>query len=178
MARGAGRRVPTTTAPVPPPSWKSSGCSCTARTSDPNAHSNFIPTLVRYPSQCDDDDRLSSKSLFTFAIFKTKKAEEVGNRGSQQIADAYKKEGVVVAGMMQLDMTAYVRPGTEPVIAVIEDYVSVPLSKFVAQLAAVYSNIPSKPSKCGYGCRYVHHHHSYGPTLFCCSPINFVYPLQ
>jgi len=95
-------------------------------------------------------------SLCFFKNNKNKtKAEEVGNRGSQQIADAYKKEGVVVAGMMQLDMTAYVRPGTEPIIAVIEDFVSVPLSKFVAQLAAVYCNIPSKPSKCGYGCRYV-----------------------
>jgi len=79
-------------------------------------------------------------------------AEEVGLRGSQAIADAYKRRGVVVAGMMQLDMTAYLRAGTAPVISVIQDFVSLPLSRFVEKLVETYSNLPKVTERCGYAC--------------------------
>jgi len=78
-------------------------------------------------------------------------AEEVGLRGSQDIASAYQKEGRIVAGMMQLDMVGYIHKD-EPVYAIVTDFVSPTLTQFVRQLASTYSDLPVKDTKCGYAC--------------------------
>jgi leucyl aminopeptidase len=50
-------------------------------------------------------------------------AEEGGLLGSQAIAKSYEQQGVVVKGMVQMDMTAWVKKGTEEVVGVITDFV-------------------------------------------------------
>jgi len=79
-------------------------------------------------------------------------AEEVGLRGSQAIAQVYQKEGVIVYSQMQLDMTSYVKPGTNPVIGIITDYVNSDLTKFLQSLVPAYTNLGFSTSKCGYAC--------------------------
>jgi leucyl aminopeptidase len=79
-------------------------------------------------------------------------AEEVGLRGSQAIANAYKAQGVVVAGMMQLDMTAYVKAQTTPTIVIITDYTSIPLNTFLRALVDEYSTTSWVNEPCGYAC--------------------------
>jgi len=84
--------------------------------------------------------------------FHTYAAEEVGLRGSQDIAAKYQKDGKIVYAMMQLDMTLYVKPGTAPQIGIITDYVSPDLTAFLRKLVSTYSILKSVDSKCGYGC--------------------------
>jgi leucyl aminopeptidase len=84
--------------------------------------------------------------------FHTYSAEEVGLRGSQDIAAAYQKSAVPVYAQMQLDMTFYVKPGTVPSFGIITDYVSPDLTAFLRKLVAAYSTLKYVDSKCGYGC--------------------------
>ncbi|KAF8159899.1 Zn-dependent exopeptidase [Crassisporium funariophilum] len=80
-------------------------------------------------------------------------AEEGGLRGSQAIATKYKNDGVQVKGMLQLDMTAYVKPGTAPVVAFMPDYVDANLTAYVGSLVDEYTSLPwviNEP--CGYAC--------------------------
>ncbi|THU82313.1 Zn-dependent exopeptidase [Dendrothele bispora CBS 962.96] len=49
--------------------------------------------------------------------------EDAGLLGSQAIATSYKRNGVNVKAMTQLDMTAYFKPGTTKVVALQSDYV-------------------------------------------------------
>lgn len=51
-----------------------------------------------------------------------------------------------------MDMTAYVKPGTEERIGIINDYVSAPLTKFIHTLIKAYNTIPYVETKCGYAC--------------------------
>ncbi|EAU90001.1 aminopeptidase [Coprinopsis cinerea okayama7 len=79
--------------------------------------------------------------------------EEGGLLGSQAIAKAYKAQNIAVKGMLQLDMTAYVKPGTEEVVGFISDFVDSGLTNFTGSLVDAYLDIPwilSAP--CGYGC--------------------------
>ena len=84
--------------------------------------------------------------------------EEGGLLGSAAIANAYAKKGTQVKGMLQLgecsqllqsnppwtypvffsDMTAYVKPGTEPVVGFITDYVDAALTTFTKTLVKTY----------------------------------------
>ncbi|KAJ3504088.1 hypothetical protein NLJ89_g8120 [Agrocybe chaxingu] len=80
-------------------------------------------------------------------------AEEVGLRGSQAIASSYKNVGVEVKAMLQLDMTAYVRPGTGPVVALVPDFTDSGLTTFVGQIVDEYTSLSwviNDP--CGYAC--------------------------
>ncbi|KAJ3489560.1 hypothetical protein NLJ89_g11520 [Agrocybe chaxingu] len=80
-------------------------------------------------------------------------AEEVGLRGSQAIATSYSNSGVQVKAMLQLDMTAYVRPGTTPVIAFMPDFTDSGLNTFLGQIVDTYTNrgwVINAP--CGYAC--------------------------
>ncbi|KIM38304.1 hypothetical protein M413DRAFT_244225 [Hebeloma cylindrosporum] len=79
--------------------------------------------------------------------------EEAGLRGSGAIAADYKKNNVQVKSMLQLDMTAYVKPGTQPVIAFMPDYTNANLTEFAGRLVDTYTTakwVISEP--CGYGC--------------------------
>jgi len=79
-------------------------------------------------------------------------AEEVGLLGSQAIAQAYQREGKIVAGMIQFDMTGYVAPGQIPRVGLIQDFVNPQLTTFVGQLIDAYANIGWVGSRCGYAC--------------------------
>ncbi|KAG8798778.1 hypothetical protein FRC17_007323, partial [Serendipita sp. 399] len=79
--------------------------------------------------------------------------EEGGLLGSAAIAKSYANANTAVRGMLQLDMTAYVKPGSTPVVGFITDYVDASLTAFVKTLIPAYlSNIGVSESKCGYGC--------------------------
>jgi len=84
--------------------------------------------------------------------FHTYAAEEVGLRGSQAIANQYQKDGTPVYAMLQLDMTYYVKPGTNPTFGVFTDYVNADLTRFLRLLVPAYSKLGFTNSACGYGC--------------------------
>lgn len=78
-------------------------------------------------------------------------AEEVGLRGSQEIAREYKKNGVNVVGVIQLDMTNF--KGSESDIYIFSDYTDEPQNAFIANLIRTY--LPALTigyDKCGYAC--------------------------
>jgi leucyl aminopeptidase len=78
-------------------------------------------------------------------------AEEVGLRGSQDIARSFKQNNIKVVGVLQLDMTNY--KGTATDIYLFTDYTDSQQNQFVAQLIGAY--LPGMTigyDKCGYGC--------------------------
>lgn len=78
-------------------------------------------------------------------------AEEVGLRGSGDLAKTYKKEGRKVVGVMQLDMTNY--PGSEKDIYIFDDYTNPMLNRFVTDLIETYlTDLSWDYSRCGYAC--------------------------
>jgi len=128
------------------------------------AHLDSISSGNTAPG-ADDDGSGTCTVLEVFRIlatsgFKPKRtlefhgysAEEVGLRGSQDIAQSYSNSGVNVYGMMQLDMTGYVRSGTTASIAVITDFVSPALTAFTRQLIDTYTSLPWINTACGYAC--------------------------
>ncbi|KAK7445173.1 hypothetical protein VKT23_009604 [Stygiomarasmius scandens] len=79
--------------------------------------------------------------------------EEGGLLGSQAIATSYKRNGINVKAYMNLDMTAYFKPGTAEVIALQSDFVDSGLNTFTGQLIDAYSKLPwALDSPCGYAC--------------------------
>jgi len=95
-------------------------------------------------------------------------AEEVGLRGSQQVARDYKAIGRQVFSMLQFDMVCYPYPKVEgplflsptslsqftgkALIGLIEDYTSAGLNGFLKLLIGGYVQIGAVSSKCGYAC--------------------------
>ncbi|KLN66292.1 M28 family metallopeptidase [Vibrio sp. VPAP30] len=78
-------------------------------------------------------------------------AEEVGLRGSQDIANSYKAQGKNVVSVLQLDMTNY--KGSTEDIVFITDYTDSNLTQFLASLIDEY--LPSLTygyDRCGYAC--------------------------
>ncbi|MFY9511221.1 MAG: M20/M25/M40 family metallo-hydrolase [Rubrivivax sp.] len=78
-------------------------------------------------------------------------AEEVGLRGSQQIAAKYKRQRKPVVGVLQLDMTAFQGDPTD--LWIFTDYTNTAQNNFLASLAATY--LPALTvgyDRCGYGC--------------------------
>ncbi|MBV7262491.1 M20/M25/M40 family metallo-hydrolase [Photobacterium sp. WH24] len=78
-------------------------------------------------------------------------AEEVGLRGSQDLANQYKAEGKKVISALQLDMTNY--KGSVEDIVFITDYTDSNLTTFLSQLVDEY--LPSLTygfDTCGYAC--------------------------
>jgi bacterial leucyl aminopeptidase len=78
-------------------------------------------------------------------------AEEVGLRGSQQIANRYARAKKPVVGVLQLDMTAY--QGDPIDLWLFTDYTNAAQNQFVADLAAAY--LPTLTvgfDQCGYAC--------------------------
>jgi len=119
----------------------------------------------------DDDASGSSTVLEVFRViadsnwrpertieFHAYAAEEVGLRGSQDIAQYYASTGVDVVAMLQFDMTGYVRAGVTPTIGVVTDFVSAPLTEFVRRLVTIYITNGDHPNRswtntaCGYAC--------------------------
>lgn len=78
-------------------------------------------------------------------------AEEVGLRGSNEIANQYKEQQKDIKGVMQLDMTNF--HGNEFDIVLIGDYTSSPQNEFVKELITFYlPEIKWTQDQCGYAC--------------------------
>ncbi|MBI5246056.1 MAG: M20/M25/M40 family metallo-hydrolase [Elusimicrobia bacterium] len=77
-------------------------------------------------------------------------AEEVGLRGSQEIAAKYSTGGKKVIGVIQFDMSNF--KGTGAGIYFLTDFVDPTLSAFTAKLATQYSGVTAFTTKCGYAC--------------------------
>jgi bacterial leucyl aminopeptidase len=78
-------------------------------------------------------------------------AEEVGLKGSAQIATKYKRQRKPVVGVLQLDMTAYQGDPTD--LWIFTDYTNAAQNQFVADLAATYlPQLTVGYDRCGYGC--------------------------
>jgi leucyl aminopeptidase len=77
-------------------------------------------------------------------------AEEVGLRGSQDIAAAYKKAGTKVIGALQLDMTAY--QGSDKDIWLMKDFTSAAQNAFIQRLIEGYTGASYGLDACGYAC--------------------------
>lgn len=77
-------------------------------------------------------------------------AEEVGLRGSGDIADSFQSQGVNVVGVMQLDMTNY--KGSSKDIWLVDDYTNAEQNQFIGQLIDAYLNLTWDYTTCGYAC--------------------------
>lgn len=77
-------------------------------------------------------------------------AEEVGLRGSQEIAASFKREGRNVVGALQLDMTNY--NGSPEDIFLITDHTNASQNAFLASLVKTYTDYRLGETKCGYAC--------------------------
>jgi leucyl aminopeptidase len=111
----------------------------------------------------DDDASGSSAVLEVFRVlnaagiqfnrtisFEAYAAEEVGLRGSADIARKYAQDGVNVVAMLQLDMIGF--KGNNPRIGLITDYTSSELNAFVRLMIDGYLEIGYENARCGYGC--------------------------
>jgi len=78
-------------------------------------------------------------------------AEEVGLRGSQDIARASKQDKKTVVGALQLDMTNY--KGSANDIVLFTDYTDSKQNDFLAQLVSAYlPDLKLGYDRCGYAC--------------------------
>ncbi|MEM7480828.1 MAG: M20/M25/M40 family metallo-hydrolase [Acidobacteriota bacterium] len=78
-------------------------------------------------------------------------AEEVGLRGSQEIAGDHAAAGAQVVAVLQLDMTAY--HGSPQDIALLSDFTDSTLTAFVGDLIDTYlTDLTRTSTACGYGC--------------------------
>jgi leucyl aminopeptidase len=80
-------------------------------------------------------------------------AEEIGLRGSNEIAADFQARGVNVVGVLQLDMTNYKSVNSTIDIAIITDYTNAAQNQFLRELIATYQpTLTVGDSACGYGC--------------------------
>lgn len=78
-------------------------------------------------------------------------AEEVGLRGSQDIAARYQARGAAVAGVLQLDMVNY--KGSDKDMYLIGDYTDAGQNDYLVRLAATYlPQVKVGFTRCGYAC--------------------------
>ncbi|MDK2125866.1 M28 family metallopeptidase [Parachitinimonas caeni] len=78
-------------------------------------------------------------------------AEEVGLRGSKDIAQRFKSQNANVVGVIQLDMTNY--KGSDKDIYIYTDYTDNAQNEFVANLIKTYlPELSIGYDRCGYGC--------------------------
>src|SRR5215217_4111008 len=79
-------------------------------------------------------------------------AEEVGLRGSKEIADSHKNLGLNVIGALQLDMTNF--KGSTVDVALMTDFTNAAQNAFITSLATTYVMPASQitNSTCGYAC--------------------------
>jgi leucyl aminopeptidase len=77
-------------------------------------------------------------------------AEEAGLRGSADIAAAFKKAGVNVEGMLNLDMVNY--KGSDLDIYFVSDFTSAGQNAFLGRLIDAYLGYTWGALKCGYAC--------------------------
>ncbi|KAJ3208630.1 Leucine aminopeptidase 1, partial [Clydaea vesicula] len=78
--------------------------------------------------------------------------EEGGMLGSQKVAAKYRKDNVAVVGMLQVDMTGYVKSTKKEIIGISTDYMDPKLTNFLQAVSKRYCLIPWGDMKCGYAC--------------------------
>ncbi|KAL8284023.1 hypothetical protein RQP46_005136 [Phenoliferia psychrophenolica] len=132
-----------------------------------SAHQDSINQLVFLPAPgADDDGSGTTSNLMAFkALVKEGfvpstnavevhfySAEEGGMLGSQAVAQGYRTEGKAVRAMLHLDQTAWVKKGSKPVIALINDNVDAGLTAFIRKLVVEYSDVGYVDTQCGYAC--------------------------
>ena len=78
-------------------------------------------------------------------------AEEVGLLGSKEIANDFKKQGLNVVGVVQLDMTNFKGTSNKDIVFM-TDYTNQAQTTFMGKLIDTYVQVPWGYSKCGYGC--------------------------
>ncbi|MEK7232251.1 MAG: M20/M25/M40 family metallo-hydrolase [Elusimicrobiota bacterium] len=77
-------------------------------------------------------------------------AEEVGLRGSQDLAKQAALEGKKVVGVIQYDMTNF--KGSGEGIFLLNDNVDANLTAFLGRLIETYASVPWAATECGYAC--------------------------
>jgi len=77
-------------------------------------------------------------------------AEEVGLRGSQDIAAQYASSGKKVVGVIQYDMSNF--KGSDEEIFLLTDHVDAGLSAFTGRLIDAYVGVKRSTTECGYAC--------------------------
>ena len=80
-------------------------------------------------------------------------AEEIGLRGSNEIAADFQNRGVNVVGVLQLDMTNYKNLNSPADIMLITDYTNFSQNQFIRDLITFYQpSVTFADSTCGYSC--------------------------
>jgi leucyl aminopeptidase len=79
-------------------------------------------------------------------------AEEGGLLGSQAVAQDYARRSIPVRSMIQMDMTAWVKRSTTPIVGIITDFVDPGYTAFLRLIVDEYAQIGWKDTKCGYAC--------------------------
>ncbi|GAA5833681.1 hypothetical protein JCM9279_001597 [Rhodotorula babjevae] len=131
---------------------------------------NLLPFLSAPGADDDASGTTSSLSAFTALVesgfrpshapveFHWYSAEEGGLLGSQAVAQDYAARGVKVRSMLQMDMSAsgslsrYVKPGTNPTIGIIQDFVDPAFTEYLTRVVDEYAEIPAVKTQCGYAC--------------------------
>ena len=124
-----------------------------------------VPGMIKGKHAPGADDNASGIATFTEVlrilvknsyipqktlVFMGYAAEEVGLRGSKEIARDYKKKGVDVIGVMQLDMTNF--QGSETIINIVNDHTNRDQNDFLGELVETYLDVSWGYTRCGYAC--------------------------
>lgn len=83
-------------------------------------------------------------------VFMGYAAEEVGLRGSSEIAKRWRGEGRAVAGVIQFDMTNFAGSGDK--LFLVTDNTEPSLTAYLGRLADAYAGAPWGEVACGYAC--------------------------
>ena len=126
--------------------WNFSGLWKGQKAPGADDNASGIATITEALRILSWNDYIPEKTI----IFMAYAAEEVGLRGSQEIARAYSKEGANILGVIQFDMTNY--QGSETLINLVGDYTHDAQNTFLGQLIETYLKIPWGHTFCGYGC--------------------------
>lgn len=77
-------------------------------------------------------------------------AEEVGLRGSSEIAQSFAAKNTNVLGVLQFDMVLY--DDSDFAISLIDDFTDPDLTAFLGELIDAYLGVPWTMTSCGYAC--------------------------
>lgn len=78
-------------------------------------------------------------------------AEEMGLVGSAFVVKDFQQKNIAVDSVIQFDMTGYREKG-DATMWLMQDNVSLPLTKFVGQLIDTYVKVPTNVTNCSYAC--------------------------
>lgn len=80
-------------------------------------------------------------------------AEEVGLRGSNEIAQEHSEQNANVVGVLQLDMTNYIKPSANNTLYLVEDHTHQQQNTFLVKLIKHYlPELTVGTTRCGYAC--------------------------